>query len=36
LRSLMPGWSYGLCRKLENCLDQRRWAMFALIELERV
>lgn len=36
LRSLMPGWCYGPCRKLESGLDQRRWAMFALIELERV
>jgi len=35
LRSLMPGWSYSLCRKLENRLDPNRWAMFAMIELER-
>lgn len=36
LRSLMPGWCYGLWRKLESGLDQHRWAMFALIELERI
>jgi len=35
LRSLMPGWSYRLCRMLEDRLEASRWAMFALIELER-
>jgi SAM-dependent methyltransferase len=35
LRSLMPGWSYGFWRKLESWLAPNRWAMFALIELER-
>lgn len=35
LRSLMPGWSYRFWRKLENTLDQSKWGMFALIELER-
>jgi SAM-dependent methyltransferase len=35
LRSLMPGWSYRLCQILEDRLDASRWAMFALIELER-
>lgn len=35
LRSLMPGWSYGMWRKLEGRLNPNRWAMFALIDLER-
>jgi SAM-dependent methyltransferase len=35
LRSLMPGWSYRLCRLLEARFEKNRWAMFALIELER-
>ncbi len=35
LRSLMPGWSYDVLRKLESWLVPDRWAMFALIELER-
>jgi len=34
LRSLMPGWSYSLIRQLEKMFEQKRWAMFALIELE--
>lgn len=36
MRSLAPGWMYKLCRILENMLNQERWAMFALIELELV
>lgn len=36
MRSLMPGWMYGPIRALEHVLLQRRWAMFALIELERL
>lgn len=35
LRSLMPGWAYGLLRRLEGRLQPERWAMFALIEMER-
>lgn len=35
LRSIMPGWSYGIWRRLEDCVDRERWAMFALIELDR-
>jgi len=35
LRSSMPGWSYRLCRTFEDRLRASRWAMFALIELER-
>jgi len=34
LRSLMPGWAYNLIRRLEQRLDEKRWAMFAFIELE--
>jgi SAM-dependent methyltransferase len=34
LRSLMPGWMYRPVRRLEQMLQQKRWAMFALIELE--
>ena len=36
MRSLMPGWMYRPIRVLERALLQRRWAMFALIELERL
>jgi SAM-dependent methyltransferase len=36
MRSLMPGWVYRPIRILERSLLQRRWAMFALIELERL
>jgi len=36
MRSLMPGWLYHPIRALERALGQRQWAMFALIELERV
>jgi SAM-dependent methyltransferase len=36
MRSLMPGWVYRPIRILERALHQRRWAMFALIELERL
>lgn len=35
LRSLAPGWSYPFCRAFESVLRERRWAMFALVELER-
>lgn len=35
LRNLLPGWSYRLCRALEDRLDGSRWGMFAQIELER-
>lgn len=35
LRNMMPGWSYPLCRMLEARFKKSRWAMFALIELER-
>lgn len=35
MRSLAPGWLYPLIRAFESRLDQHRWAMFALIELER-
>lgn len=34
MRSLIPGWMYGPVRSLEKRLTQKRWAMFALIELE--
>ncbi len=34
LRSLVPGWMYGPVRAFERRLDQQRWAMFALIQLE--
>lgn len=34
LRSLVPGWSYGIVRRLEQLLNQKSWAMFAYIELE--
>ncbi|MFZ4698548.1 MAG: class I SAM-dependent methyltransferase [Candidatus Methylumidiphilus sp.] len=36
MRSLMPGWTYRAIRALERALGQKQWAMFALIELERV
>lgn len=35
MRSLVPGWLYSMVRVLESRLDQKKWAMFALIELER-
>jgi SAM-dependent methyltransferase len=37
LRSLMPGWSFGLWRRIENCLGpwMKTWAMFAQITLVR-
>jgi len=34
MRSLMPGWMYRPIRVLERVLNQKHWAMFALIELE--
>jgi len=36
MRSLMPGWMYRPIRVLEKLFGQKRWAMFALIELERM
>ena len=36
MRSLIPGWMYRPIRLLERVMLQRRWAMFALIELERI
>ncbi|MCU1500257.1 MAG: Methyltransferase type 11, partial [Acidimicrobiales bacterium] len=36
MRSLLPGWMYPPVRALERWLGQTRWAMFALIELERL
>ena len=37
LRSLMPGWTFNLWRRIENCLHpwMRTWAMFAQITLVR-
>lgn len=34
LRSLMPGWSCGVVRRIEQLFNQKNWAMFAFIELE--
>ena len=34
MRSLLPGWMYRPIRVLERILFQKKWAMFALIELE--
>lgn len=38
LRSLMPGWSFGFWRWVENkfARDHASWAMFALVVLEKV
>lgn len=36
LRSFLPGWMYRPIRALERRLNQKNWAMFALIELERM
>jgi len=36
MRSLVPGWTYRPIRKLERVLCQKRWAMFAFIELELI
>jgi SAM-dependent methyltransferase len=36
MRSLLPGWMYQPIRILERAFLERRWAMFALIELERL
>jgi len=33
-RSLIPGWTYNFIRRLEQQLDQKRWALFAFIELK--
>ena len=35
LRALAPSWSYRLCRAIEDCFKSERWAMFAVIDLER-
>jgi SAM-dependent methyltransferase len=35
LRSLAPGWLYGLTRQLERWSGERHWSMFAKIELAR-
>lgn len=35
LRAVVPGWLYRGVRAMESQLRQDRWAMFALIELER-
>jgi len=34
MRSLVPGWMYPPIRSMEQVLNHRKWAMFALIELE--
>lgn len=34
MRSLLPGWMYRPIRVLERVLVQKKWAMFAFIELE--
>ena len=36
MRSLLPGLLYKLVRFLEGCLNQKKWAMFAYIEIEIV
>lgn len=36
MRSMVPGWMYCPVRTLESRFDQNKWAMFALIELERL
>jgi hypothetical protein len=33
-RSLVPGWAYNFVRTIEKKINQRRWAMFALIEIK--
>lgn len=35
-RSLLPGWMYRPVRAFETLLDQKKWGMFALIELQLV
>jgi SAM-dependent methyltransferase len=35
LRALLPGWAYQPIRWIENRLNQKRWAMFALIRLQK-
>ena len=37
MRALMPGWSFGAWRGLENCMRpwMNHWAMFAQITLSR-
>ena len=36
MRSLLPGWMYRPIRALERVLFEKKWAMFALIELELI
>ena len=36
LRAFAPGWTYRPIRWFENKLDQKRWAMFALIKLKKI
>ena len=35
LRNLMPGWSYTLCRSIEQYVKEKNLAMFAIIVLEK-
>jgi SAM-dependent methyltransferase len=35
MRNLMPASTFGLWRSIEGCFNPRRWAMFALIVIER-
>lgn len=35
LRSMIPGWAYRTIRAAENNFENKRWAMFAMIVLER-
>jgi hypothetical protein len=34
MRSLMPSVLYKIIRFIENRMNQKKWAMFALIELQ--
>ncbi len=36
LRALVPGWVYQPIRWIESKLDQKRWAMFAMIKLRKL
>jgi len=36
MRAFVPGWAYRPVRWLESKLNQKRWAMFALIKLRRL
>jgi len=33
-KTLTPGWSYSGVRYLEELLNQKKWAMFALIKIQ--